>query len=332
VLSTATTRAFCGLPVVDPSAVPRHVVGAVLGAAYSLGSPHRGAENATLFLRTMSRHFTWAAREPEVFDLRHGTAPLRRIVDVGDLDFEGMTLDEALAATERCVRSLPDGVAPCVIGGDHTVTLAVVRALMARRHRPFLVVQFDQHLDLQVWNGAPASAGATREPVFHTNVMSHVSDCVGQGRVIQVGVSPYATVESEAADAMPAYLARVGRQIAFSAPEIDDPEAFLAVVGTGSDIYLTIDVDVLDSAEMSATGYPAVVGLSMRRLLRLIDLVARHNTLIGFDVVEFAAERGDRTATTLADAHRAAFIVLHLLSWVGRQATDPSEPSDRPPR
>jgi arginase family enzyme len=325
VLSTKPTRAFCGLPVVSVSDVPSGTVGAVLGACYSLGSPHRGTENAAFFLRTMSRHFTWAASDPAVFDLGHGVAPLRRIIDLGDLDFRGMTLEGALAATERLVRSLPNDVAPCVIGGDHTVTLAVVRALRARRPRPFQVIQFDHHLDLQIWDAAPARADVNREPVFHTNVMSHVSDCVGPGRLIQVGVSPYVTVEAEATGAMNDYLAGVGRQITVVSPEIDDPDAFRAAVGTGEDVYVTVDVDVLDAAVMAATGYPAEAGgLSMRRLLRLIDLVARHNHVVGFDVVEFAADREDRSKATLADAHRAALIVLHLLSWVGRQPTGPT--------
>lgn len=303
-----------------------------MGACYSLGSPHRGAENASFFLRTMSRHYTWAASDPGVFDLRHGTMPLTGIVDVGDIAFHDMTLDEALAATEQAVRSLPPGVVPCVIGGDHTVTLAVVKALQARRSQPFHVVQFDHHLDLQIWGTAPADAAAERDPIFHTNVMSHVSDCIGPGRLTQVGVSPYATVEAGVGDSMLRYLTGIGQQITVDSPEIENAEAFRDAIGTGHDVYITVDVDVLDSAEMSATGYPAVVGLSMRRLLRLLDVVAQHNNVIGFDVVEFAAEREDRSAATLADAHRAAHIVLHLLSWVRRQASDePQTTSGRLP-
>lgn len=330
--TTKTTRAFCGLPLSEASAVPMGTIAAVLGACHSLGSPHRGAENASFFLRTMSRHYVWGASDPEVFDLRHGMMALRGMVDIGDLDFTDMSLEEALAATEMTVRTLPEGTAPCVIGGDHTVTLPVVRALKARRSKPFSVVQFDHHLDLQIWEGAPDATETKRDPVFHTNVMSHVSDCVGPGRLLQVGVSPYATVELGGSVAMPRFLADVGRQISFVSPEIDDDEAFCAAAGVGNDVYLTIDVDVLDAAQMSATAYPAEVGLTMRRLLRLIDLVAAHNHVIGFDVAEFSAQRDDRSPATLADAHRAVLIVLHLLSWIRRQAGDRAQPIDGSPQ
>jgi arginase family enzyme len=135
-----------------------------------------------------------------------------------------------------------------------------------------------------------------------------------------VGVFPFATVEDDSAHALPGFLRSVGRQVTVSAPEIDDAVAFGDIVGRGEDVYVSVDVDVLDAAEMSSTGYPATVGLSMRRLLRLIDLALADNRLIGFDVVEFAADREDRSPKTLADAQRAALVFVHLLGWVSRQA------------
>lgn len=319
--TTHELTAFCGLPVVTPDAIPKDTVAAVLGAAYSMGSPHDGAENAPFFLRTVSKAYTWSAAAPAVFDLRHGIT-LDRVVDLGDLDFGTMTLAEAVSATESAVAALPPGVMPAVIGGDHTVTLPIVSALADRRPRPFSVVQFDHHLDLQIWDGAPANLERAREPIFHTNVMSHVSDRLGAGRLIQVGVSPYATVEAEAAAAVPGFLALVGTQICLSSPAIEDAHLFRAAVGRGADVYLTIDVDVLDRTEMPATGYPAEVGLSTGRLLRLIDLVLADNRLVGFDVVEFAAARSDRQRPTLLAAQRAALVFMHLLCWARRQTAE----------
>lgn len=292
---------------------------AVAGVGHSLGTPHQGAENGPFFLRTVSKEYTWAAASARIVDIRHGMGLLDRIVDVGDLATTGTELAEVLATTRNFVAALPPHVAPCVIGGDHTVTLPVVSALAERRTRPFTVIQFDHHLDLQIWDGAPARPGK-RDPIFHTNVMSHVSDVLGPGRLLQVGVFPFATVEDDSAHALPGFLRSVGRQVTVSAPEIDDAAAFGDIVGRGEDVYVSVDVDVLDAAEMSSTGYPATVGLSMRRLLRLIDLALADNRLIGFDVVEFAADREDRSPKTLADAQRAALVFVHLLGWVSRQA------------
>jgi arginase family enzyme len=318
--TTRTVTALCGLPRTDFNNVPVGSIGAVLGAAYSLGSPHDGAENAPFFLRTVSKKLTWAAQDPALFDLRHEINPLQGFVDLGDLDFDGMALEDALAATESAVRSLPATVAPCVIGGDHTVSLAVVKALLRRRKKPLCVVQFDHHLDLQIWDGAPAKISAEREPIFHTNVMSHVSDLIGPGNLIQVGVSPYVTVEGDAVDALPKFLRTIGRQICFSSPAIDDNDAFQSIVGGGKDIYISVDIDVIDKIEMRSTSYPAEVGLSVQQLLRLIDWAAARNKLVGFDVVEFAAARDDRSPQTIADSERALLIFLHLVSCLAAQS------------
>lgn len=312
------TTAFCELPCAGLDAVPEHAVAAVIGAGSALGAAHQGAENGPFFVRTLSKSYTWSADAPGVFDLRAGRALLEGAVDVGDLEFDGMTLDETLAAVKAAVGALPTAVIPCVIGGDHTITLAVVDALSARRSAPITVVQFDHHLDLQIWESAPARADASREPIFNTNVMSHVSDRIGPQRLIQIGVAPYATVESDAVAVMAAFLASVGQQVSLLSATLDDREAMAAIFGHGRDVYLTVDVDVLDPAAMSSTGCPADIGLGTRELLSLVDLVLSRNRLIGFDLVEFAAHRDARDPKTLADAGRATLVFLHLLGWACR--------------
>jgi arginase family enzyme len=311
---------FCKLPSVAHHAIPSDAAAAVIGAGYALGTAHSGSENGPYFLRNMSKAHTWAAEDSGIVELRRGRVPLERAVDLGDIDFGDMTLDEAQQALEELVSTLPAAVAPCVIGGDHTVTRAVVEALWARRRRPFTVVQFDHHLDLQIWDGAPGRPDTAREKIFNTNVMSHVSDRIGPGRLIQVGVAPYATVEAGSADALQGLLRTVGKQVCLLSPEIAQADAFQTLVGSGNDVYLSVDIDVLDRTAMSSTGYPANIGLGVRELLRLIDLVLVGNRLIGFDLVEFAAPEEARDPKTLADAGRASLIFLHLLGWACWQA------------
>jgi arginase family enzyme len=234
------------------------------------------------------------------------------VFDLGDIVFGNADLDEALEQIECVVSALPDGVAPCVIGGDHTVTLPVVRALSARRSEPFWVIQLDHHLDLQLWGDDPDRPGG-RESIFNTNVMSHVSDLLGPGQVLQIGLNPFVTVETGAIESARAYLKRVGQQVSVTDPILSDETLLSALSGSGRDIYLTVDVDVLEWQSMSSTGYPAEIGLPLTQLLRIIDVVLADNRLIGCDVVEFAADATDRSPKTLADGGRAVAILLHLL-------------------
>jgi arginase family enzyme len=315
------TATFCGVPAARMEEIPPGTRAAIIGAGHRLGTPHAGAENGPYFLRIVSKMHTWAARSPQIVDLNRGGRPVAGTVDAGDVAIDpDAGLPEALAAIEAMIGKLPPDVAPALIGGDHTVTLAAVNALAARRDQPFDVVQFDHHLDVQIWDGAPGRADVAREDIFHTNVISHVADRLGPGRVIQIGVAPFVTVETPAAVAVPDFLRGIGVQVPLLSPLLSDPEAFRATVGAGRDVYVTVDVDVLDHTAMSSTGYPAPMGLGLRELLGLIDQLLAGNRLIGFDVVEFAAERDARDPKTLADAERAVLIVMHLLGWIQRQA------------
>lgn len=319
---TEPAATFFGLPRVTLDEIPRQGLHTVLvGAGSSLGSALDGAQNGPFFLRALSKAHTWSAERPTVLTLQdHAQNPLAGGADLGDLDLEGQNLPDVLGALEATVATLAsNGVVCGVVGGDHSLTLGAVRALHRARQRPFKVVQFDHHLDLQTW-GTPGPTPARRDDVFNTNVMSHIADLLGPGCLVQVGVDPYTTVELANRAAVEAHLAEVGEQVSLFSRKLSVPRAVAQVVGTAGDVYVSVDVDVLESAAMSSTGYPAEVGLRVNELTALIDAVLESHRLIGFDVMEFATPRTARDAKTLADGCRANLVLLRLLGWASRQA------------
>jgi agmatinase len=58
------------------------------------------------------------------------------------------------------------------------------------------------------------------------------------------------------------------------------------------DVYVTIDVDVLDPSIMPAVGTPEPDGMSWRQVLDVIELVAHHRHIVGFDLMEFCPGEG----------------------------------------
>jgi arginase family enzyme len=299
------------------------VKGVILGAGHSLGTAYDGTENGPFFLRTLSKAYTWSAAVPTVIHLDQRCAFLRNMVDIGDIAFDGATLPEALFLIKSTINLLPPQVVPCVIGGDHTVTFAVVQALVARRKKPLWVLHFDHHLDLNLRENLANQADTPREGVFNTNVMSHVAREIGPGRLLQIGIAPFVTVESANATSAIRYLDSVGKQICLGSQEIRNKTLLSQIMSANREVYLTIDVDVLDRAEMASTNSPANMGLQTHELLFLIDVVLGRNRLVGFDLVEFAACRDARDAQTLADGGRAVMVFLHLLAWLGRQRSEP---------
>ena len=80
------------------------------------------------------------------------TAPFERlnIVDAGDIDAPPVAIEQCYEVIERHVASVIEaGAVPAVIGGDHSISLPVLRAL-ARAHGAVGLVQFDSHID--TWN------------------------------------------------------------------------------------------------------------------------------------------------------------------------------------
>jgi arginase family enzyme len=231
--------------------------------------------------------------------------------DAGNLVAEG---DTELFRQElfEFVANLQAGAVPIAIGGDHSITLPLVSAVSALGSKPIKVVIFDHHLDFQYWSkerGAP----------FHTNVMTHVSDLLGPGQVVHLGVEPVQTVGAGLHEWYLAYLQRAGIQIPLFSSGLNSDEFVAKAVGRGQDVYLSIDVDVLGRAEMSSTAYPSDTGLSLGRTIELIRLISAENRIVGCDLVEFGAPAHDRGKATLSDAARATALLLELIIAVASQ-------------
>ena len=177
----------------------------------------------------------------------------------------------------RVAMALQGGRLPIVIGGEHTVTLGAVRALVARGE-PFGVVQFDAHADLRdkYENNALSHACVMRRiveldiPIFQLGVRS-LSAAEAQFR--QARAIPYADAEM------------LARSQAWQLPS-DFP----------AQVYLTFDVDAFDPAVLPGTGTPEPGGLFWYEALRLIDQVLAGRKLIGFDVTELAPTPGSHVS------------------------------------
>ena len=171
------------------------------------------------------------------------------------------------------------GVVPLGMGGDHSVTLAELRAV-ASVHGPLGLVHLDSHTDLwDTYNGLPYSHGT----VFRRAIDEGILD---PARVIQAGMR--GSLYGEDDEALPA--AAAWRRSRGPSSPTSTPAAFAARarerLGSGP-VFFTFDVDFVDPAFCPGTGTPEVGGptsheaMGYLRALRDIEFVA-------FDVVEVA--------------------------------------------
>jgi agmatinase len=223
------------------------------------------------------------------------------IADHGDMAFDYATPAEVPARIEAHAAAILDqGAAMVTLGGDHSISLPLLRA-HAARHGPLGLVQFDAHTD--TW--ADDDAGRVDHGTgFYKAVKEGLVD---PARSVQVGIrtdNPD-TLGIEIIDA--AELHRIGPAAC--------AERIRARLGQGAS-YLSFDIDALDPAFAPGTGTPVWGGMSSAQAAAILRGLAGIN-LVGGDVVEVSPPFDPAGITAVAGAH-VAVEILCLWAWTRR--------------
>jgi agmatinase/guanidinopropionase len=217
-----------------------------------------------------------------------------RIVDYGDTAVNPASIEETHALIEADVDPVVRaGAFPMCLGGDHSVSLPLLRAV-ARRYGPLALVQFDAHPD--TWN-VHFGRRYTHATPFRRAVEEGVVDA---RRSIQIGIRgplPHATDLEDA------------RALGFAVVTADDV-ARLGITETlhqvheraSGPVYLTLDIDAVDPAYAPGTGTPEVGGFTSREVLALVRGLAGLE-VVAADVVEVSPpyDHGDITSILAAN-------------------------------
>lgn len=190
------------------------------------------------------------------------------IFDAGDLELPFGNVEKALAMIEQhCDQLLTDGKLPCMIGGEHLVTLATMRSIV-KRYPDVHVLHFDAHADLR--------DEYLGEQLSHACVIRRVCELVDPSRVHQFGIRSGDRSEFV-----------YGKQATDFHPfSLKDAKAVLQKI-KGVPLYVTIDLDVLDPSIFPGTGTPEPGGVSYRELEEVI-LLLKEQQVIGFDLNELS--------------------------------------------
>jgi agmatinase len=214
------------------------------------------------------------------------------VIDWGDCAINHARLDLVPDAIETEAKTIiASGAHLITIGGDHFITLPLLRAHVAK-YGPLALVQFDAHQDTWHDDGVALSHGN-----FVTRAVKE--GLINPSRSIQIGIRTIAP-ETYGIAIIDAYTA-----IEMGPKGIAD--AIYQRVGN-SPAYLTVDIDVLDPAYAPGTGTPVSGGLSSAQLLITLDKIATFDWR-GMDVVEVAPAYDHADITAIA----ASTVIQHHL-------------------
>ena len=245
----------------------------------------KGADRGPLALLDASAHLELYDIETDSEVFRHGIVTLDPVVCPDDPE------EMVTAVSERATAVLEDGKFLVGIGGEHSVSVGLVRA-MAKRYANLSVLQFDAHSDTRdVYEGSRYN---------HACVMSRIGE-----------ISPYAQVGVRSMDS--SELRNLKRNRTFFAHEILKTSNLLNKIleALTRDVYITIDLDVFDSSIMPSTGTPEPGGLDWYGLIGIIESVVREKNVVGLDITELLPNPGNRGPDFLA-----AKLVYRILSMV----------------
>ena len=237
-------------------------------------------------------------------------APLgeARVADIGDVPMASrFSLAECHADIEAYLASVvAAGVLPLSVGGDHSVSLPILKAV--GRDRPVGMIHIDAYCDTSgPYEGSKFHHGGP----FRQAVLDGVLD---PERTIQIGIRG-------AAEYLWEFSYEAGMTVIHAEEAVAMGfEAVIAkarqVVGDGP-TYISFDVDSLDPGFAPGTGTPEVGGLAPREVLQILrGLGGLH--LVGADVVEVAPQY-DATTNT---AHAAAQVLFTLLCLLVQSRKD----------
>src|SRR5271156_1563643 len=276
----AVRPTFLGIERSDPDAAI-----CIAGIPYDLGTSNRpGARFGPAAIRQASRMLVdgdhpsnWS--DPAALDL----------ADIGDFRIAHGDILGSLAKIEAQAAPLKHLVA---LGGDHTVTLGLLRAL-AHRKGPLALVHFDAHVD--TWPDSFGLAWGHGSPFYH----AIEEGLIDPHRTVQIGIRPPMHKDG--------YDWTVGKGVTIIYAETvhergpqATAERIREVVGDAP-AYLSFDIDALDPAFAPGTGTPEIGGLATWQARAILRRLAGLN-FVGMDVVEVSPPYDVSEITALAAA------------------------------
>jgi agmatinase len=238
----------------------------ILGVPFDITSTYRtGARFAPLAIRDASINIETYSFRSDI-DIEN-----IRIHDTGDLNITSDT-QETLRRLEKVTKELIESKKiPVLIGGEHTITLGSAQAV----GKNFAVLDFDAHMDLR--------NEYMKLRTSHTTFMRRINEQAKPSKIIGIGTR--AVCREELTYAKKAGINFITTQRIRKEGIEKTLETILSMLDNAKEIYLTVDMDVLDPAFAPAVQNPEPDGLCASMFYDLLEGVC-DKRIVAFDVVE----------------------------------------------
>lgn len=254
-------------------------------------------------MRNGPRAIIEASTHMELYDEELGCEPFEAGIETWpQIEATALGPEEMIRRVREAASAMAgEGKLPVMLGGEHSVTLGMVQALL-EKHPKMSVLQLDAHADMR--------DSYQDTPFNHACVARRISELCP---IVQVGIRSLCADEAEflASERKAGRRART-RIKTYSALDILGGASLDKVVSnlTG-EVFITIDLDVFDPSIMPATGTPEPGGLGWYDVLGVLRKAISRKKVVGFDVVELCPLPGN-----IAPDFLAAKLVYKIMGYI----------------
>jgi agmatinase len=276
---------------------------AVLGVPYDVGvgflsgsrlGPRRIREVSTHYARGDAGFYDPENREQLL------AAPVK-IVDCGDADVLHGDIEYSFRSIEHDVRKiLEKGSVPAIMGGDHSITIPVGRALESIGSK-VTIIQFDAHLDWTDHVGPQRFGNGS--PMRRLAEMDHID------KMAQIGLRGLGSSRREDFEDAMDY-----GSVLISSKEVHQlgPEGVLERIPKAEKYFVSIDIDGYDMSIAPGVGSPSPGGMYYDEVSDMLTGICRMGEIVGFDLVEVAPQYDPAGITS----RLAAMTMLNMMAQI----------------
>jgi len=217
-----------------------------------------------------------------------------KLFDYGNLELPFGDKKTALRMIQEHTQKIIDAnKIPIMIGGEHLVSLAPVKAL-SKKYDDLNIIHFDAHTDLR--------EEYLGESLSHATVMRRIYDQVGSGKINQfcirsglkeefVWAKKHTHLEKFTYNTLESCVRRLRE----------------------TPVYITIDLDVFDPAVFPGTGTPEPGGINFHHMLEIIGILANLENVVGIDIVELSPKYDASGVSTAVACKTLRELVLAVI-------------------
>ena len=299
---SADQEPFSGIPTFMRQPATRDLEGvdaAIVGVPFDSGTSNRSGT------RFGPRKIREASLSLWGFNTVLGVVPAKelKVVDYGDIDVVPVDIQATMEAITTAIKIiLAQETLPISLGGDHSITLPLLRA-HAAQFGPIAVIHFDSHPD--TWNSEFGDHPYSHGTPFRRALEEQLID---PQAYLQIGIrGPVSdSFDLDEARELGAQIITINNAFELGIPAVI--EKIQNTIGKRS-VYVSLDIDSVDPAFAPGTGTPEVGGFTSYQMLQLVRGLRGLN-LVGFDLVEVSPPYDHSDITAIL----AANLVFEFLS------------------